>query len=105
MGMTRPISARNLPPEQKKLFQAGWRSTGDLPYIICRSVNVNGTTLASHFAPIVRDFFREKGDAYKKRHTRMFGRTMYVSPTVIPALTKEIENRRRENKSLKRGRA
>ncbi|MBI5456690.1 hypothetical protein HY969_03025 [Candidatus Kaiserbacteria bacterium] len=80
---------------ERKLSEAGWRSTGDLPYFFGHSLGLQKKTV--HITSQIKGFLGEvmegRDDEYRNNHVKKLGLKTYVSPEVIQGLEMKVRER------------
>ena len=79
----------------KELESQGWKATGDLAYVIVKSVKASAGTIErivrAEMDTVVTDE-DEKSPGYAQENLRVLGKRTYVSPDVIQKLTARLQN-------------
>lgn len=94
MAATRKLYV--LKGEEKRLYDEGWRSMGDVPYILSRREKRNAGTLVSNALKMLRELVREDTLEYREANMRRFGRKTYVSPALLERLALEVRKMKKE---------
>ena len=76
--------------EIKELTDAGWKSTGDLPYEFARSLGIRASVFETHIVGFREDVLAKEGEDYSRANCKKIGQVTLVSPDLIQKLEHEI---------------
>ncbi|MDP2648526.1 MAG: hypothetical protein U1D26_00425 [Patescibacteria group bacterium] len=80
--------------EEARLSEAGWRSTGDLPYSIGRSVNRSPYTITTYFSGFLEaalEAAEAEEAGYTNENMKKVGRKTLISKDLTKRITKVVE--------------
>jgi hypothetical protein len=85
--------------EAAELVRNEWKSTGDLPYHIARSVKKSAGTIASFMATFLAQTLEQQGETYRKENVKDVGVKRFVSPDLAQKIEEKVKEYYLENKS------
>lgn len=66
--------------ERAQLESSGWKSTGDMPYVIGHALQMNPARFAAYLARILQDVLQTARDIDPAVHIKRVGPRTYLSP-------------------------
>jgi hypothetical protein len=74
-----------------KLMKAGWKSTGDVPFVIAHVLGLKAGTMDNHLFKFIDDILAREAAGYRDANIRKVERKTLVSPDLFDKIKEEAQ--------------
>ncbi len=78
--------------EADELLRIGWKSTGDIPFIIAHSLGRSSSTIQTQFMNFLKESLKEETQEYRLNNLKKVGRKTFISPDLIGKVEEKIRD-------------